>query len=298
MAQIGFLGLGNMGQPMANNLLKAGHTLTVFDVVSEQCAPLADQGASVADNATSAIKDANVVISMLPASEHVASLYLGENGEHGLLDHLSDETLVIDCSTIAAETAREVASAANDHGITMLDAPVSGGVGGAVAGTLTFIVGGSETGFNAAKPYLEDMGKNIFHAGDAGAGQVAKICNNMLLAITMTGTAEALQMGVDNGLDPKVLSDIISASSGGNWAVSTYNPYPGVMDNVPAANDYIGGFLVRLMIKDLDLALHLASQSSSITPLGELARQCYERLRQRGLDDLDFSSVQTLYGKD
>ncbi|MAV25123.1 MAG: 3-hydroxyisobutyrate dehydrogenase [Gammaproteobacteria bacterium] len=294
MARIGFLGLGNMGQPMASNLLKAGHKLTVFDLVVEQCAPLADQGATIADNASSAIENVDVVISMLPASEDVSLLYLGENGD-GLLDQLSTYTLVIDCSTIAAETAREVAAAANDRGITMLDAPVSGGVGGAVAGTLTFIVGGRESGFDAAKPILKDMGKNIFHAGDAGAGQVAKICNNMLLAITMTGTAEALQMGVDNGLDPRVLSDVISASSGGNWAVSTYNPYPGVMENVPAANDYARGFLVRLMIKDLDLALGMADQSTSYTPLGKLARRQYEQLRERGADDLDFSSIQSLY---
>ena len=298
MARIGFLGLGNMGQPMAINLLKAGHALTAFDIVTEQSAPLVDHGASIADTASSAVQDVDVVISMLPASEHIAELYLGGPGgneDQGLVSQLSADTLIIDCSTIAAETSKAVASAASDRGITMLDAPVSGGVGGAVAGTLTFIVGGTEGGFNAAKPILEDMGRHIFHAGDAGAGQVGKICNNMLLAITMTGTAEALQMGVDNGLDPKVLSNIISASSGGNWAVSSYNPYPGVLDNVPASDDYKGGFLVRLMIKDLALALDMARQSGSETPLGDLANSRYEQLREQGLDDMDFSSIQKLY---
>src|SRR5690606_16446030 len=194
-----------------------------------------DAGATAAESAPAAVKGVDAVVTMLPASKHVEGLYLGDSA---LLEHIASGTLVMECSTIAPESARKVAEAARTKGVRMVDAPVSGGTGGAVAGTLTFIVGGEASDLEAARPYLEKMGKNIFHAGEAGAGQVAKICNNMLLGVLMAGTAEALALGAANGLDPKVLSDIISKSSGRNWATELYNPWPGVMEQAPASKAY------------------------------------------------------------
>lgn len=292
MARIGFIGLGNMGGPMAQNLLKAGHSIRAFDIVPHLLEQVGDNGAIECHNAAEAVQDVEFVISMLPASEHVEGLYLGNQG---LLNQISQDTVVVDCSTIAPETSATVAAEAEAKGILMLDAPVSGGVGGAVGGTLTFIVGGDPRGLEKARPILEDMGKNIFHAGDAGAGQVAKICNNMLLSVLMTGTAEALQLGVDNGLDPAVLSEIMRKSSGGNWALEVYNPYPGVMDNVPASRDYEGGFLVDLMIKDLGLAMEAALGKGSATPMGSLARNLYLGHRRNGFGRKDFSSIQRMF---
>ncbi|MCB1645021.1 MAG: 3-hydroxyisobutyrate dehydrogenase, partial [Pseudomonadales bacterium] len=274
MATIGFIGLGNMGGPMAANLIAAGETVRAFDLVQTALDTAAGQGAVICDSAAAAADGVDVLISMLPASAHVEGLYLGAEatGQSGLLAQLTASTLIIDCSTISPASARKVSEAAAAKGITMLDAPVSGGVGGAIGGTLTFIVGGSAEGLAQARPYLEKMGKNIFHAGGPGAGQVAKICNNMLLSVLMAGTAEALQLGVDNGLDPAVLSEIMRKSSGGNWALEVYNPYPGVMDGVPASKDYEGGFLVDLMIKDLGLAMESALEKGASTPMGSLAR--------------------------
>ena len=222
-------------------------------------------------------------------------------GDDGLLARVAGKPLLIDCSTIAPETARKVAEAAAAKGLTLLDAPVSGGVGGARAGTLSFIVGGPAEGFARARPILENMGLNIFHAGDHGAGQVAKICNNMLLGILMAGTAEALALGVKNGLDPAVLSEVMKQSSGGNWALNLYNPWPGVMPQAPASNGYAGGFQVRLMNKDLGLALANAQAVQASTPLGALARNLFSLHAQADAEHegLDFSSIQKLYrGKD
>ncbi|MEO9750763.1 MAG: 3-hydroxyisobutyrate dehydrogenase, partial [Marinobacter sp.] len=233
-----------------------------------------------------------VVISMLPAGQHVEAVYLGDNG---LLKNLPSTTLVIDSSTIAPETAKGVAEAAVAAGITFMDAPVSGGVGGAKAGTLTFICGGEADAFERAKPILEGMGKNIFHAGPHGSGQVAKICNNMLLAILMSGTSEALALGVKNGLDPAVLSEIMKQSSGGNWALNVYNPWPGVMDGVPASRDYEGGFLVNLMNKDLGLAFDNAVKNQAPIPMGSLARNLFALHANEGNGGLDFSSIQKFY---
>jgi 3-hydroxyisobutyrate dehydrogenase len=233
-----------------------------------------------------------VVITMLPASKHVEGLYLGDDG---LLQAIAPGTLVLECSTIAPESARKVSAAAAGKGIRMVDAPVSGGTGGAIAGTLTFIVGGEAADLEAARPYLEKMGKNIFHAGDAGAGQVAKICNNMLLGILMAGTSEALALGAANGLDPKVLSDIIAKSSGRNWATELYNPWPGVMEQAPASKDYAGGFGVDLMLKDLGLAAESALNARASIPLGELARNLYSMHSAKGSGKLDFSSILNLY---
>jgi len=288
MTQIAFIGLGNMGAPMAANLLKAGHRLAVFDLVPEAVARLEQAGARAAASAADAAAGAQVVISMLPAGQHVKGLYLGEGA---LLDAVGPDALLIDCSTIDAQTARELAAAAGQRGLAMLDAPVSGGVAGAEAGTLTFIVGGEAAALERARPILEAMGKKIFHAGGAGAGQVAKMCNNMLLGILMTGTAEALNLGVANGLDPKVLSEIMKASSGNNWALQVYNPYPGVMDGVPASRGYQGGFGVDLLVKDLGLALAAGMASQTALPLGTLVRQLYLAHSKQGAGRLDFSSI-------
>ncbi|UHL64869.1 3-hydroxyisobutyrate dehydrogenase [Paralcaligenes sp. KSB-10] len=294
MSRIAFIGLGHMGGPMALNLVKAGHDLVVFDLVPAAIKTLTDAGAHAAGTAKEAVKKAEVVISMLPASQHVEGLYLGDTD---LLAHIDTSTLVIECSTISAESARKVADAAKTRGIRMIDAPVSGGTGGAVAGTLTFIVGGDADALAAANPYLEKMGKNIFHAGAAGAGQVAKICNNMLLGILMAGTSEALALGVASGLDPKVLSDIIAKSSGRNWATELYNPWPGVMENAPASKGYAGGFGVDLMLKDLGLAAESALHARASVPLGELARNLYSLHSAQGNGKLDFSSILNLFKK-
>ena len=294
MSKIAFIGLGNMGAPMALNLIKAGHEVAVFDLVAPAMDPVVKAGARGAKSATDAASGAQVVISMLPASQHVESLYLGEEG---LLTRIADGALVIDCSTIAPQSARKVALAAAARGLDMVDAPVSGGTGGAVAGTLTFIVGGEAAVFERARPVLEQMGKNIFHAGASGAGQVAKIANNMMLGIQMAGAAEALALGVANGLDPVVLSDIISKSSGRNWAFELYNPWPGVMESAPAARGYAGGFGVDLMLKDLGLAAEAAMGSRAVVPLGELARNLYALHSAQGNGKLDFSSIVNLIRK-
>ena len=292
---IAFIGLGNMGAPMASNLVKAGHSVTVFDLVESAIQTLDSEGASRGESAEAAARSAEVVISMLPAGAHVKSLYLGRDGAPGLFDTLDGKPLIIDASTISPEDARTVGAAAAERGLSYLDAPVSGGVGGAKAGSLTFIVGGEATGFEQAKPVLEAMGKNIFHAGENGAGQVAKICNNMLLGILMSGTAEALALGVKNGMDPAVLSEIMKQSSGGNWALNVYNPWPGVMEGSAASRDYQGGFLTDLMAKDLGLAWELALGSKSTVPMGSQARNLFALHSAQGNGALDFSSIQTLY---
>ena len=287
---IAFIGLGNMGAPMAENLLKAGYALSVYDLSAEAIQRLEQAGASVAYSPKDAARNAQVVISMLPAGKHVHSVYLGDDGSEGLLAQLPKGTLVIDSSTIAAADARMVAEAATKLGIDFLDAPVSGGTGGAIAGTLTFIVGGEDKAFAKAEPILAVMGKNIFHAGEHGAGQVAKICNNMLLGILMAGTAEAINLGVKNGLDPKVLSDIMLQSSGRNWTLEVYNPYPQVMESVPSSNGYKGGFMSKLMQKDLNLAMQTAQDANVETPMGSRAAELYEvHAVENG--DKDFSSI-------
>ena len=294
MGRIAFIGLGHMGRPMALNLVKAKYDLLVYDLVPSALKALTEVGAQAAESAAQAVRQADVVISMLPASRHVENLYLGDEG---LINAIKPGTLVLECSTIAPDTARKVARAAQERGINMIDAPVSGGTGGAVAGTLTFIVGGEAATLAAAMPYLEKMGKNIFHAGPAGAGQVAKICNNMLLGILMAGTSEALALGVANGLDPKVLSDIIAKSSGRNWATELYNPWPGIMAHAPASNGYSGGFGVDLMLKDLGLAAESALGVRATIPLGELARNLYSLHSAQGNGLLDFSSILNLIKK-
>lgn len=292
MTQIAFIGLGHMGLPMARNLLNAGHTLSVFDLVASAVNELAAQGARAAISAADAVSAAEVVISMLPASRHVEGLYLGDAG---LLSVIAPGSLVLECSTIAPEAARKVHQAAAARGIALLDAPVSGGTAGAAAGTLTFMVGGDAATLERARPILANMGKNIFHAGPEGAGQVAKVCNNQLLAVHMIGTAEAMALGVANGLDPATLAEIMRQSSGGNWSLEKYNPWPGVMPNAPASKDYRDGFAAELMAKDLGLAQEAAQTTASSTPMGALALQLYRLLLKQGQGKLDFSAVQKLF---
>jgi 3-hydroxyisobutyrate dehydrogenase len=289
--QIAFIGLGNMGAPMAINLVKAGHSVKAFDLSAPALAKVQAEGGQAAASAEEAVKGAEVVISMLPASQHVEGLYLGRDGAAGLLAHIARGVLVIDSSTIAAATSQKVAKAAQAAGIGFIDAPVSGGTGGAIAGTLTFMVGGSDADLERARPLLEKMGKNIFHAGAVGAGQTAKICNNMLLGILMIGTSEAIALGVANGLDPKVLSEIMRRSSGGNWALEVYNPYPGVQENSAATRGYTGGFGTDLMLKDLGLSQESAMAVKASTPLGGMARALYAAHSLAGHGPEDFSSV-------
>ena len=286
--QIAFIGLGNMGAPMAINLVKAGHSVKAFDLSQDAIAKVVAAGGHVATSAQDAVQGAEAIVTMLPASQHVEGLFLG-NGN--LLASIAKGTLVIDSSTIAAATSQKVAKAAEAAGIDFIDAPVSGGTGGAIAGTLTFMVGGSAAQLERARPLLEKMGANIFHAGAVGAGQTAKICNNMLLGILMVGTSEAIALGVANGLDPKVLSEIMRRSSGGNWALEKYNPFPGVHENAPASKGYTGGFGTDLMLKDLGLSQENATAVKASTPLGGMARAIYAAHSIAGHGAEDFSSV-------
>ena len=288
MNTIAFIGLGNMGLPMAINLIKAGHKVRAFDLSEPVLEKAVEQGAFACRSALEACDNAEVLITMLPAGKHVRELILGENG---LITHFQSNLLFIDCSTIDAETARDLHKACEEKDTLMLDAPVSGGVTAAQAGTLTFMCGGSEPSFLLGKDILKGMGQNIFHAGPSGSGQVAKMCNNMLLAIHMIGTAEALKLGEKNGLDASVLSEIMLASSGKNWSLEKYNPYPGVMPLSPASKGYEPGFMVDLMVKDLGLAMGNAENTDAQTPLGKLAHQLFSQKQQQGDGQRDFSSI-------
>ena len=293
---IGFIGLGNMGAPMAHNLLKAGHQLSVFDLNAAAVENLVGAGALPVDSPTAIAQgNAELIITMLPAAAHVKSVYLGENG---LIAHSRPGVMLIDCSTIDPHSAREVAKAAAEHGNPMLDAPVSGGTGGAAAGTLTFMVGGSDADFDRAQPILAAMGKNIVHCGAAGNGQVAKVANNMLLGISMIGVAEAMALGVALGMDAKTLAGVINTSSGRCWSSDTYNPFPGVLNNVPASRGYSGGFGSDLMLKDLGLATEAAKQVRQPVILGALAQQLYQSFSAQGHGGLDFSAIINQYRKD
>jgi len=285
---IGFIGLGHMGGPMARNLLKAGHALVVFDVVARNVDALAAAGALAASSARDAASRAELVITILPSSPQVKSVYLGADG---VFSGAARGVTLIDSSTIDPHTAREVAAAAAERGNPMADAPVSGGTAGAEAGTLTFMVGAEPMLFERVKPILGHMGRHVVHCGGAGTGQVAKICNNLLLGISMIGVSEAMSLGAALGIDPKVLADIINTSSGRCWSSDTYNPYPGVMDNVPAARGYTGGFGTDLMLKDLGLATDAAKQAKQSVVLGALAQQLYQMWSAAGAGAQDFSSI-------
>jgi len=287
--RIGFLGLGNMGGPMARNLLKAGHEVVVFDVQAAAVEGLVAAGAEAAATPR-AVAEAHVeaIVTMLPAAAHVRGVYLGADG---LIANSAPATLLIDCSTIDPFTAREVSAEAAKAALAMLDAPVSGGTGGAEAGTLTFMVGGDETSFARAKPLLAAMGRNLVHCGGSGNGQVAKVANNMLLGISMAGAAEAMALGVSLGMDPATLAGVINTSSGRCWSTEVYNPYPGVVPTAPASRGYSGGFGSDLMLKDLGLATEAARLAKQPVPLGALAQQLYQGFSHAGHGRLDFSAI-------
>lgn len=286
--KIGFIGLGHMGNPMVRNLLKHGHALKIYDMVPDLVRKLADQGAKAATSVADAGKDVDVVITMLPSSPHVRNVY---SPRGGLLESVAPGTLLIDSSTIDPLTAREVEMDARGKNCAMVDAPVSGGVGGAEAGTLTFMVGGTVADFEAAKVILQGMGKNIVHCGGPGNGQVAKICNNMMLAIEMIATSEGMTLAAKLGMDPKVFAGIVNTSSGRCWSSDTYNPYPGVLENAPAGRGYAGGFGSDLMLKDLTLVTDAAKSARHPVMLGALAQQIYQKHSVDGNGAKDFSSV-------
>ncbi len=286
MAKIAFIGLGNMGGPMAVNLLKAQHQVIGFDLSAESLNAAVDKGAKGAASASEAVKGAEIVVTMLPAGKHVREVY-----EKQILPNIAKGTLLIDCSTIDVESARHVAGLAQTAGHEMVDAPVSGGVGGATAGTLTFMVGGPTAAFEKAKPILEKMGKNIVHAGASGNGQAAKICNNMMLGISMIGVSEAFMMAKRLGLDAQKLFDVASTSSGQCWALTTYCPVPGPVPTSPANRDYQAGFTAAMMLKDLLLAQQAAQATGASTPLGAEATQLFNLFVNAGNGAKDFSGI-------
>ena len=288
MAKIGFIGLGNMGAPMAANLVKAGHEVTGYDVVSASLDKLAAGGGKAAASLPEAVTGQDAVITMLPAGRHVEQVYLGDGG---VLGAAAAGTLLIDCSTIDVATARRVAEAAQTAGMTMVDAPVSGGVGGAEAATLTFMVGGTPEAFERAEPLLAPMGKAIIHAGGSGNGQAAKICNNMILGVSMIAVSEAFVLAEQLGLDHQKLFDIASKASGQCWSLTTYCPVPGPVPGSPANRDYKPGFSAAMMLKDLKLAQEAANASGAATPLGAEAAQIYGLYAGAGEADSDFSGI-------
>ncbi|MBM3528801.1 MAG: 3-hydroxyisobutyrate dehydrogenase [Alphaproteobacteria bacterium] len=288
MATIGFIGLGNMGLPMAKNLLKAGHAVQGFDVSKAQADALAAAGGTAAGDVAGAAAGAEIVVTMLPAGQQVREVYLGAGG---VLASAAPGALLIDCSTIDVATARDVSKAAEGRGHAMLDAPVSGGVGGAQAGTLTFMVGGTDAAFARAKPVFGAMGKTIVHAGGSGNGQAAKICNNMVLGISMIAVSEAFVLAEKLGLDAQRLFDIASKSSGQCWSMTSYCPVPGLVPASPANRDYQAGFTAAMMLKDLKLAQDAAAAAGATTPLGADAARIYEAYVASGEAGRDFSGV-------
>jgi 3-hydroxyisobutyrate dehydrogenase len=288
MATIGFIGLGNMGAPMAANLVRAGHQVTGFDIVPSPADALATKGGHAARSVADAAASGEIVLTMLPAGAQVHSVYLGERG---VLAHARSGALLIDCSTIDVETARAVAVAAKEARFDMLDAPVSGGVAGAEAGTLTFMVGGETEVFARAQPVLAAMGRTIVHAGPAGNGQAAKICNNMILGVSMIAVCEAFALAERLGLDAQTLFDISAKSSGQCWALTSYCPVPGPVPASPANRDYAPGFTAAMMLKDLRLAQQAADATAAATPLGAAAAHLYQLFVDDGAGKLDFSGI-------
>jgi len=288
MARIGFIGLGNMGLPMAQNLLGSGHAVTGFDVVKASVGRLSAANGAAATSVADACAGAEVVITMLPAGAHVRAVY---DGPQGVIASAAPGTLLIDSSTIDVQSARAVASAAEGKGFAMLDAPVSGGVGGATAGTLTFMVGGGEQAFAKARPVLEKMGKNIVHAGASGNGQAAKICNNMILGVSMIAVSEGFMLAKRLGLDAQKLFDVASTSSGQCWALTNYCPVPGPVPTSPANRDYQAGFTAAMMLKDLMLAQQAANAAGASTPLGAEAAQLFNLFVNSGNGAKDFSGI-------
>lgn len=286
MAIIGFIGLGNMGGGMAANLAKAGNDVRAFDLSAEALARAGDAGCLIADSAEAAVADADVVVTMLPAGHHVTAVYAGS-----VFAAAKPGTLLIDCSTIDVATARANAEAAVQRGFDAVDAPVSGGIAAANGGTLTFMVGGSTDAFARAEPVLMAMGKAVIHAGTAGAGQAAKICNNMLLGASMIATCETFALAERLGLDLQTFYDISSRASGQNWSMTSYCPVPGVGPETPADHDYVGGFATALMLKDLRLAMEAAKAAGADVPMGERAAELYEAFAAAGNGAVDFSGI-------
>ncbi len=285
MASIAFIGLGNMGGPMAANLVKAGRTVTAFDLVAASRDQARADGAGIADSAVAAVKGAEVVITMLPAGKHVLSVW------NEVVPAMAKGALIIDCSTIDVESAKRAHALAAQHGVASVDAPVSGGTGGAKAATLTFMCGGEEKAFEAAKPALEKMGKKIVHCGGAGAGQAAKICNNMILGVSMIAVSEAFALAEKLGLSHQALFDVASTSSGQCWSLTSYCPVPGPVPTSPANNDYRPGFASALMVKDLTLAQEAATAAGAATPLGKHAQEIYKAFDAAGNGGVDFSGI-------
>jgi 3-hydroxyisobutyrate dehydrogenase len=285
MASIAFIGLGNMGGPMAANLVKAGHGVVAFDLVGAARNQAKADGAAVAESAAGAVKGADVVITMLPAGKHVLSVW------SEILPAMARGSLIIDCSTIDVESAKQAHALAAKHGIASVDAPVSGGTGGAKGATLTFMAGGEEKAFASAGPVLENMGKKIVHCGGAGAGQAAKICNNMILGVSMIAVGEAFALAERLGLSHQALFDVASTSSGQCWALTSYCPVPGMVPTSPANNDYKPGFASALMVKDLTLAQDAAKASGAATPLGKQAQEIYRAFDAAGHGGVDFSGI-------
>ncbi|WP_249793863.1 3-hydroxyisobutyrate dehydrogenase [Bradyrhizobium cenepequi] len=285
MATIAFIGLGNMGGPMTANLVKAGHKVTAFDLVEASRNQAKSDGAAIAESSAAAVKGADIVITMLPAGKHVLSVW------NEVLPAMTKGALIIDSSTIDVESAREAHALAAKHGVLSVDAPVSGGTGGAKAATLTFMCGGEDKAFAAAKPVLESMGKKIVHCGGAGAGQAAKICNNMILGISMIGVGEAFVLAEKLGLSHQALFDVASTSSGQCWAITSYCPVPGPVPASPANNGYKPGFAANLMVKDLTLAQDAANTAGAVTPLGKHAQEIYQAFDAAGNGGVDFSGI-------
>jgi 3-hydroxyisobutyrate dehydrogenase len=285
MTTIAFIGLGNMGNPMAANLVKAGYAVQGFDLVPDNLKIAKDNGVVVMANAPAAIKDAEAVITMLPAGKHVLSVY------EDIAPKAQKGTLLIDSSTIDVESARHAHQIAAKHGLPSIDAPVSGGTGGAAAGTLTFMAGGAADAFAKAEPILKPMAGRIVHCGDAGAGQAAKICNNMILGISMIGVGEAFVLAEKLGLSHQALFDVASTSSGQCWSLTTYCPVPGPVPNSPANRGYKPGFAAALMLKDLKLAQEAAQSVGAVTPLGAEAAQLYALFNAQGGANSDFSGI-------
>jgi 3-hydroxyisobutyrate dehydrogenase len=286
MAKIAFIGLGHMGGGMAPNLAKAGHEVRAFDLVPEAVDEAVGKGCLAASSTAEACKDSDIVITMLPAAKHVRSVY-----EDDVAPNANPGTLLIDCSTIDVASAREVGEAMRRRGFTFVDAPVSGGIAAAAGGSLTFMVGGDDDDFERARPFLEPMAKAVIHAGQLGAGQAAKICNNMILGVTMAATCEAFAMAKKLGLDLQTFFDISSKASGQSWSMTTYCPVPGVGPDTPADHDYEGGFAAALMLKDLKLAMDAAKAVDAYTPMGGEAEELYQRFVDRGGGGKDFSGI-------
>lgn len=290
--KIAFIGLGNMGGSMAQNLLKSGHEVFGYDLSEASLKQFAHAGGVIAQNPQLAVQHASVVITMLPAAKHVRDVYLGE---HGILQVLHPGSLCIDCSTIDPKTIQDIAEIAQSKQIQVCDAPVSGGTLGAKDGTLTFMVGADTATFEATQAVLNCMGKNLVHCGAVGTGQVAKICNNLILGISMTAVAEGMALGAKLGIDPKALAGVINSSTGRCWSSEIYNPWPDICENAPSSKGYQDGFAAQLMLKDLGLAVDAATQAGYPIVLGNVVQQLYQKHCEHGEAHLDFSSIMHQY---